>query len=74
MLGMAPDVNALLVVPKFTFVLLFLLVHFNFACSCFVCLILLSCTLIFRSSFRHGKALEIDSYALHICIFALNQI
>ena len=74
MLGMAPDVNALFVEPDFNpcFVLLILLVHFNFACSCFVCLILLNCTLIFRRSFRHGKAL--DSYALHICIFALNQI
>ena len=36
MLGMARDVNALFVVPMFNpcYVLLFLLVHFNFACSC----------------------------------------
>ena len=74
MLGMTRDVNALFVVPKFNpcYDHLFLLVHFNFALFMFVCLILLNFTLIFRSSFRHGKAL--DSYALHICIFALNQI
>ena len=36
MLGMARDVNALFVVPKFNpcYVLLVLLVHFNFVCSC----------------------------------------
>ena len=71
--GMAPDVNALFVVPKFNpcYVLLLLLVHLILLVHVFF-LILLNCTLIFRSSFRHGKAL--DSYALHICIVALNQI
>ena len=36
MLGMARDVNALFVVPKFNpcYVHLVLLVHFNFVCSC----------------------------------------
>ena len=56
MLGMARDVNVLIVVPKFNpgYVLLF----------CLFILILL--VHVFRSSFRHGKTL--DSYALHICI------